>query len=450
MKTRSHSQTTTPDRIEMRILLHSHFPAGHAYPMQAVAQALVQRGHDVVWLTSADNEARVRMTGAAFVATRDIAAVDAPLMAESGTGLLDKVYSRLTSRVVAQVSDYRRVLIDFAADVLLVDVMPHGARVLYELGEIPVYATLGVIPMYISNPKAPQPVSGDGPPTSLMGLIWNYFQHALNQWILMPLLLKPIIDRQRRQLGLSGLPYGEPAEWFTYSPHLHIQASSPTLEFRQQPKPEAHRKHTHFVGSLVTAVPTTSDQLPPWWNEAVAHPRVVGITQGTLAMDPTSLILPAVEALVEDKGLLLLVASPYSDELKQRIGDLPNVRFAKWLPYHLFLPQLSLLITNGGYGSITQALSHKVPLICAGQTEDKKDTAARVAWSRAGIDLKTDSPSTSEVRDAARRILEDGGYRDRAARLGEELNNLGSASRACDLLEELVASATAGQNKETL
>ncbi|KAF7546693.1 hypothetical protein G7Z17_g8241 [Cylindrodendrum hubeiense] len=422
----------------MKILLHSHFPAGHAYPMQAVAQELVRRGHDVVWLTSADNEARVRMTGAAFVATEAIAVVDAPLMAENETGLLDGVHSRLVSRVIAQVSDYRRVLRDFAADALLVDVLPHGARALYELGEIPVYATLGVIPMYMSSWGAPQAVSGKAPSSSTLSLIWNHLRHLFRQWVLFPLFLQPVINNQRRALGLANLPYGEPMESFTYSPFLHIQASSPSLEFRQRPKPTQQRRHTYHVGPLVTSVITTPNQLPAWWGDAVNHPKVVGITQGTLAMDPTSLIVPAIQALADNPELLLVVASPHSDEIRARVGDLPNVRFVKWIPYHLFLPQLSLLITNGGYGSITQALSHKVPLICAGQTEDKKDTAARVNWAGAGIDLKTDNPSTNQIRNAAEKILADDGYKESAARLGDELNKLGGQGRASELLEQLV------------
>ncbi|KAM5345836.1 hypothetical protein ACJ41O_011697 [Fusarium nematophilum] len=422
----------------MKILLHSHFPAGHAYPMQAVAQSLVRRGHQVIWLTSPDNEARVRATGAAFAATQAVTVVDAPLMAGNETGLLDKVYSRLESRVVAQVSDYRRVLRDYEADVLLVDVMPYGARALHELGEIPAYATLGVIPMYMSSWGAPQAVSGDGPARSWVGMAWNHVRHLVSQWIVLPLLLRPVINAQRRDLGLRNLPYGEATEAFTYSPFLHIQASSPSLEFQLLPKPAEQRRHTRFVGPLVTMVETRKDQLPPWWDEMVKHPRVVGITQGTLAMDPTSLIIPAIEALSSDPTLLLVVASPHEEEITSRVGKLKNVRFAKWIPYDLFLPRLCLLITNGGYGSITQALSHGVPLVCAGQTEDKKDTAARVSWAGAGIDLKTDSPSTEQVRDAARRILE-GGYAERARRLGDELNGLGGAERASELLEELVS-----------
>ncbi|KAJ4269524.1 hypothetical protein NW762_001185 [Fusarium torreyae] len=424
----------------MKILLHSHFPAGHAYPMQAVAQALVRRGHEVVWLTSADNEARVRAVGASFVPTQAIAVIDAPLMAENETGILDKMYNRLESRLLAQVSDYRRVLRDFKANALLVDVMPYGARALYELGEIPVYATLGVIPMYMSSWGAPQAVSGESPSTSWFGLVWNHLHHLVSQWIELPLLLRPVINTQRRTLCLKDVPYGEAIESFTYSPFLHIQASSSSLEFQLLPKPAEQRRNTKYVGPVVTRVTTNPDQLPPQWNEIVAHPRVVGITQGTLAMDPTSLIIPAIEALSNDPDLLLVVASPHVEDITSRVGELPNVRFVKWIPYHLFLPQLCLLITNGGYGSVTQALSHKVPLICAGQTEDKKDTAARVRWAGAGIDLRTDNPSTEQVRSAARTILDDRRYAERAGRLGDELNELGGAQRASELLEELVES----------
>ncbi|KAL7787440.1 glycosyltransferase family 1 protein [Trichoderma ceciliae] len=422
----------------MRFLLHSHFPAGHVYPVQAIAQALVDRGHEVVWLTSTDNEARVKATGATFIETRAIAAIDAPLIEENSTGLLDRQFHRQESRVVAQVADYRAILDSFPADALLVDVFPHGARALHELGEIPVYATLGVIPFYTSGVASPLPVSGDCPPTSWLGLIINGLRQFINQWILLPLFLTPILNRQRIMLGLEKLPFGEPAECFTYSPFLHIQASCAALEFSHEPKPEQHKKQVAYVGPLVRPYPNISTQLPSWWGDVMSHSQVVGITQGTLAMEPTSLIIPSIQALKGDSLLLLVVVSPHSKELEAKIGEAANIRYADWLPYHLLLPRLCLLITNGGYGSITQALSHGVPLLCAGQTEDKKDTAARVAWYGAGIDLKTDNPTPDQVKAAAKKILADGSHSTRARLLGKELNELGGAQKASDLLEELV------------
>ncbi|KAK2606248.1 hypothetical protein QQS21_003296 [Conoideocrella luteorostrata] len=407
--------------------------------MQAVSQALVARGHTVLWLTSSDHQARVLTTGAQFVPTDAIAAVDAPLARDNNTGLLDKSYDHLKCRLLAQVADYRAVLANFAADALLVDVFPHAARALCELGEIPVYATLGVIPLYTSHYQAPLPASGEWPPTSWMGWLRNAACQVVHRWIMLPLLLRPHLNQQRRTLRLRDLVFGEPAEQFAYSPSLHIQASSLTLEFGQVPKPWMHKRHTIFVGPLVTKPIADAAKLPPWWSDILGtRKRVVGITQGTLATDPTSLIIPSIEALQADPCLILVVVSPYVDDIKSLIGSGTNVQYATWLPYDALLPRLSLLITNGGYGSITQAISHGVPLLCAGQSEDKRDTAARVTYAGVGIDLKTDSPSVESVREAAQAILRNETYRSRAQSMSEELNALGGAEATCDALEELV------------
>lgn len=429
----------------MKVLLHSHFPAGHAYPMQAVAHALTARGHEVVWLTSPDNRARVAASGASFAPTSSVLALDEPLARAGATGLLDDDPGVLEGRLLAQVADYRRVLRGgaggFDADVVLVDVMPHGARALHELGEVPAYATLGVIPMYTSSPASPRASSGRAPPSSWIATLVNGLVHLFRRFVLVPWTVRPILNRQRRLLGLAPLPYAQPLEAFSYSPLLHIQASSPTLEFNHAP---SMVRRTGFVGPLVMPAATSPSTLPGWWDRVLSHPRVIGITQGTLATNPTSLIVPSVLALRDDPRNLVVVVSPHAEAVEAQLGPRRNVLFAAWLPYHVLLPRLRLLVTNGGYGSITQALSHSVPLVCAGQTEDKKDTAARVAWAGAGIDLGTDSPSPRQVGEAAARILDDDGddvsYREQAARLGSELDKLGGASTVCSLLEELVNS----------
>ncbi|KFA54090.1 hypothetical protein S40293_05540 [Stachybotrys chartarum IBT 40293] len=426
----------------MKFLLHSHFPAGHAYPMQAIAQELVARDHEVVWLTSAVHQVSVEATGATFVPTTQVALIDEPLAKEGATGLLDGQYSRQEGRLLAQVEDYRGILKGFEADVLLVDVFPYGAKALWELGEIPAYATLGVIPMYTSNARSPPAVSGKSPPKSLLGTISNLVQQLVKRLVVLPLQLKPILDRQRRGLGLKALPWFAPEEDYIYSPLLHIQASSLALEFGQDRKVKSGAMPTVFVGPLVAPANQRLPRLPPWWNVLFEWRPVVGITQGTLATDPTSLILPAIQALANSDKITLVVVSPHAAAIAATTRNPRNAHFATFLPYHLFLPRLSLLITNGGYGSITQALAHGVPLLCAGQTEDKKDTAARVAWCGAGIDLKTDTPSVKEIRDAADEILGYArDYKENARQLGRELNGLGGATRACDVLEAFAQAA---------
>ncbi|MEI9982196.1 MAG: hypothetical protein WDN69_02670 [Aliidongia sp.] len=59
-----------------------------------------------------------------------------------------------------------------------------------------------------------------------------------------------------------------------------------------------------------------------------------------------------------------------------------------------------VLVTNGGYGSVNQALSFGIPLVTAGLTEDKADSECARRLSGVGIDLATNQPTPEALRDA--------------------------------------------------
>lgn len=399
------------------ILIHTFYATGHVLPMQAVATVLVNRGHRVIWLTHPDQESRVLASGAEFVPTEEVAAVDAVLQGPPPTTMAGLVDFMFGNRLTAQVADLRRALATRAGgnvDCLLHDALPYGAAALYELGEVPLWATLGVVPMYQIGDKA----------STAVGTILTTAD-----------LLLPCLNQQRADLGLGAL---KPSDLVHYSPYQHIQASCPSLEFGRT------RQNLHYVGPLVTAKEQKKQppSLPDWWADVEAHPCVVGITQGTYNVDPKNLLMPAIEALCDDDNLLLVVPSPYAEKIREELEgrglDLKNVRMAGWVPYDRLLPRCRVLVTNGGYGSVTQSLSHGVPLICAGTSEDKKDTAERMTSLGAGIDLGTDSPSADVIRSAVQEILGDDRYKISAANVGEELNSSGGAQRACNLLEEAI------------
>jgi UDP:flavonoid glycosyltransferase YjiC (YdhE family) len=164
------------------------------------------------------------------------------------------------------------------------------------------------------------------------------------------------------------------------------------------------------------------------------------VTQGTFANDDfTRLVLPAVRALAGRPVLVVLTAGGRpEEELRAALGVVPdNVRTASYLDYAKLLPRLSALVTNGGYGTVTQALAQGVPLVVAGRTEDKAEVAARVAWSGAGIDLRTDEPTPRQVSDAVAKVLFDPRYRRAAVRLQAE----GAAAGGFDAIDDLVRSA---------
>jgi hypothetical protein len=114
------------------------------------------------------------------------------------------------------------------------------------------------------------------------------------------------------------------------------------------------------------------------------------VTRGAVAnRDLGQLIEPVLRALADTDALV--VATTGRDDAV--LGDVPaNARVAAFVPYSALLPRASALVTNGGYGASLQALAHGVPLVIAGQSEDKAEVAARLAWTGAALNLATDAP----------------------------------------------------------
>ena len=172
---------------------------------------------------------------------------------------------------------------------------------------------------------------------------------------------------------------------------------------------------------------------PDWWPELGGGRPVVHVTQGTLDnADPRRLLLLTTSALARE-DVLVVATTGGPDPEPLRAGLPPNVRFARFVPHDRLLPHTDVMVTNGGYGGVQQALAHGVPLVVAGDSEDKPEVAARVHWSGAGIDLHTGRPSRAMVARAVRRVLTRPAYRRRAAALQAEIaasDPLGSISRA--------------------
>jgi UDP:flavonoid glycosyltransferase YjiC (YdhE family) len=117
----------------------------------------------------------------------------------------------------------------------------------------------------------------------------------------------------------------------------------------------------------------------------------------------------------------------------------PNVRLERFIPHDRLLPRVDVMVTNGGYGGVQQALANGVPLVIAGDSEDKPEVAARVRWSGAGHDLRTGKPTPAAIARATRRVLGDPTYRQRARALQADI----TASRPLDTITEVLGQLTA-------
>ncbi|KAH8898248.1 PdmS protein [Thozetella sp. PMI_491] len=424
----------------MRVLIATQPYVGHFNPTQPVVIELMKRGHEVVWLTGQEYQAKVVATGARFEAMSTEALVHwdeiQPDPGTSGTAKMVSLLRKLaTDRIPAQVADYQRVLETFDADILFVEWCTWGAHTLHDLTGLP-YVTLGINPLVTPDPEIPPWGTGLQPPTTYVGKWANDLVHRLAQWLLHS-KMEALINQERKMLGLGPLPPGVGFASGHFSKFAHIMLNTPAVEFpRKNLSPSVK-----FVGPLIPAPDMSAFVPPAWWDELLAFPRdkVVHVTQGTIAASLGDLAVPTVRALAARKDLLVVVTGKNVEEtFGVDFLVAPNMRTAAYVPHALLLPYVGVMVSNGGYQGVLAALSFGVPLVCAGRSEDKADTSSRVAWSGAGIDLRTSTPSERAIGKAVAKILGDKRYRVAAEKVMKDFRKHDGPVEAVDIIEQVV------------
>lgn len=409
--------------------------AGHTRPIRAVAGELVRRGHDVRVYTgrsSLDQFVEVGARGVPWVVAPDFDernyAATFPRMRERKgfRQVLVNLEDLFLGTAPAQLADLEQAWAAEPWDLVAGDPMAMGTRFVADRLSTR-WASVSPIAVWPPGKGIPPTGLGLTPGTGVVGRLRDGVLGA--GAAAGTRVLTHRYQRTRREVGLP--PDGETFATMWYSPELVVAAGSAGLDYPRSDLPE----HIRFVGDLTddgsAAAPAA---LPEWWSDvAEARVPVVHVSQGTANVDPADLILPTIEALA-DREVLVVVG------LGHRVAPLPgplpsNVRVAPMVPYTALLPRTAVMVTNGGFGGVLQALRHDIPLIVAGGDLDKPEIAARIGWHGAGINLRTGRPRPAAIAAAYERVTGDPAYRTAAARLGQELRSLGGTRAAADLLE---------------
>jgi hypothetical protein len=67
---------------------------------------------------------------------------------------------------------------------------------------------------------------------------------------------------------------------------------------------------------------------------------------------------------------------------------------------HTHCPTSTLSSQRAGAPALLAAIAHGAPGVCAGLGEEKVNVATGLAWSGAGLDLRTGAPAPEEIRQA--------------------------------------------------
>jgi MGT family glycosyltransferase len=414
-------------------------------PLLAVARHLVASGHRVRMLTSVRYADRVRAAGAVFLALPPDADVN---LDDPDDAFPDRVGLRGPAALRFDMinlflrpgsSQYAALTAAIAAeptDAVLTEQLFVGAALLNELplAQRPPIVALGIFPLGVKSPDVAPFGLGAVPIPGVRGRIRNAVLTAVAEKVIFAPVTREADALAR---GTIGRPLRRFLLDWASGAEAIVQFTVPEFEYPRRDLPSS----VHFVGPLAPATPAS--ELPSWWDDLDGSRPMVHLTQGTIAnFDFTQLIAPTLEALADlDVTVTVTTGGRPLDELPA----LPtNARAAEYLPYDRLLPLTDVLVTNGGYGGVQQALAHGIPLVVAGQTEDKVEVSARVGWSGAGINLKTNAPGAAAVRRAVVDVLNDPSYRTRARAIGAAIERTDALAGLDSVLAGLTGSTAAG------
>lgn len=427
----------------MRILIAATPGTGHVNPILAATRILLAAGHQVVVTTASAFRDKVEATGARFVALpagadMDLTDIDRyfperKALPAGPAQLAFDFQNIFIDTIPAQFAGLEAILQDFDAQVILADTMFAGCLpfLLDARAHRPMIASLGITCLMTRR--------SDGAPAGLglppAGDEATALQYAAIAAEIDTMLMTPArqrVDGILERLGAKPLPLPF-LDAMANLPDVFLQPSVPGFEFPCMERPT----NLHFIGALPgpDAVGLSSALLAA----VTTGKHVVLVTQGTVANhDLGQLIGPTLAALAERDDVFVLVATGGRPASAIPVQVPGNALVAEFLPFEALMPHLDVLVTNGGYGGVTQAISHGVPLVAAGTTEDKPDVNARVAWAGIGVDLRTDTPDVDQLRTAIDTVLGDANYRARAQALAQEYGTYDAAVTLCALLENAV------------
>ncbi|ELR04963.1 hypothetical protein VC83_02848 [Pseudogymnoascus destructans] len=406
---------------------------GHVMPIRVIGKELVARGYDVTFVTGSVYKKRIESIGAKLIALEGIADVTEETLKDEREAtpagparFAFDLENYFVNAIPAQHFAQQKAL------KILGEQHPGRPIIMLNesgcMGSIPCLLgapgikptatiAIGIFPIALRSIDTASFGPGVLPDTSLKGRARN---KIMNKAMEDKILAKP---DQRFKEVLAELGVKDSAPFFMDSPYLtgdcFLQMCAPSMEYSRSDAPPT----IHFAGGLPKGHRDPLAVFPSWWSD-ITHDttkRIVAVSQGTLNLNYTELIIPTMQGL-KDRGDVIVVVA-----LGRRGATLPeetfvpeNARVVDFIPFDDLLPYCTAFITNGGYGAVQHGISTGVPMIIAGATEDKPEVAARAEWAGVAINLRTGRPTAEQVQLAVEKIFDNGKYKARGLELEEE------------------------------
>ncbi|KAJ4397375.1 hypothetical protein N0V93_001600 [Gnomoniopsis smithogilvyi] len=249
--------------------------------------------------------------------------------------------------------------------------------------------------------------------------------HCWDRWAEETASLNKLFHAKLAEAGATRLPDGPILDGTNYRQHSAIlQIGVPSFEYPRSDFPPQFQ----FVGFLPVASPPPNGypNLPGWWDEVTTTDKsIIVVAQGTVETNPHDLIIPTIEAMRDREDVIVVaIMGRKGASLPDNFNVPKNARVTDYLHYDAILPYVKVWVHNGGYGAITHGVAHGVPMVVAGEGQDKSENINRIRYSQIGVGLGTPKPSVQDLKFSLDDVLSNRIYRDQVERLRQETIDL--------------------------
>ncbi len=390
----------------MRVLLGAFGDPGHAFPMLALGEALVARGHAVALQTWRRWEPHATAAGMTFAAAPEYQVFptrEQPL----------KPYEAAVRAARETVPAVEA----FAPELAVADVLTPAPALAAELCGVPVATLIPHVHPWSAPGFPPYAIGARLPRTAAGRWAWRRFD---------PLVAKGLAQGRdeyngcRARLGLPPLP-----GFHTGLSRLRtLVATLPQLEY-----PRDWAPWLRITGPLLWEPPEGERVAPPPGDGPVV------LVAPSTAQDPGHTLLRAALAGLADAPVRVIATFNGRDPGQV---DVPaNAVLVPWLSYAKTMPGCDLVVTHGGHGTLVRALSCGCPAVVCPAGGDMGENAARADWAGVGVRLPRRLLGPATVRLAVERALRDRAMRERARAMAAWVATHDGAAAAVAELEAL-------------
>ncbi|WP_424628656.1 glycosyltransferase [Bradyrhizobium sp. SYSU BS000235] len=394
---------------------------GHLGPTLTAARQLRANGHGVRFIARADAREPVEVAGFDF-ATWQREPRFTPIAKSSNP--LEYAYDNLLfGPAAARGADTLDEIKRIPTDGLLTDTALFGSVLAAEAACIPCALLSPTISL---RPLPGVPPIGSGLPAPCTPAERIRIEEANSQFTIVMNKWLPMLNEARASLQLARC--GHVLELFNRPARLLI-AMSAAFDFPADSLPG----NVRYIGPLLD----TSDWSKPWafsWPHGSDRPRAL-VSFSTTNQDQADVVQRTVNAIGHIEMDAVVTLGPALKDTSLRAPA--NVTFLPSAPHDLVMKEVTLVVTHGGHGTVSRALSHGLPLLVMPMGRDQGDIAARVEACGAGLVLE---PTATEADIAAtiRRLIEEPQFHAEARRLERIMTAEISKNSLVSELEQIV------------